>query len=117
MNLGHKRTQIKLPASDGKFYLYDVIDHKQLVYLIKLIAHKNAYHFKKWLISLNKFQVRQQIIELLGIELRLIITSQVKIHIGHIIIRYIYIKKHFQINKTCSTYNNLILKPKYYNKT
>ena len=49
INQGHKRTQMKLPAADGKMYVMDVINQKELIYLVRHICHKNALVFKKWL--------------------------------------------------------------------
>jgi hypothetical protein len=98
INNGYISTKIKLPAKDGKLYLYDVIDHKQLVYLIKLISHKNALIFKKWLNLLTKFEQRSHIAEILGSEQRNEIIDIIKNKIGHVIFCRSYIKKWFNIS-------------------
>ena len=97
MNRGHKRTQMKLPAKDGKFYLYDVIDHKQLIYIIKLICHKNSVVFKCWLGLLSKFEIRERIIEVLGLELRAELVIKITSRFGYAVGCVSYIKKWFKI--------------------
>ena len=98
INKGYISTKIKLPATDGKFYFYDVIDHKQLIYLIKTIKHKNALIFKKWLNLLTKFNTMTHIAEILGAEQRKAIINKIKNHIGHVVFRKTYIGAHYTLN-------------------
>lgn len=49
--------QLKLKASDGKYYLTDVCDIEGMFRIIESIPSKNAEPFKKWLARLGKERI------------------------------------------------------------
>lgn len=52
-------SQLKLPASDGKKYLTDVADTKQILRIIQSIPSKKAEPFKLWLAEVAKKRLDQ----------------------------------------------------------
>ena len=53
--------QLKLPASDGKNYLTDVMTIKQILRLIQSIPSKKAEPFKLWLAEVGKDRIEETI--------------------------------------------------------
>ena len=51
--------QLKLPASDGKKYLTDVVDTEQILRLIQSIPSKRAEPFKRWLAEAGRQRLDQ----------------------------------------------------------
>ena len=51
--------QLKLPASDGKKYLTDVVDTEQILRLIQSIPSKRAEPFKLWLAEVGRQRLDQ----------------------------------------------------------
>ncbi len=51
--------QLKLPASDGKKYLTDVVDTEQILRLIQSIPSKHAEPFKLWLAEVGRQRLDQ----------------------------------------------------------
>jgi len=51
--------QLKLPASDGKKYLTDVVDTEQILRLIQSIPSKRAEPFKLWLAEAGRQRLDQ----------------------------------------------------------
>lgn len=57
--LSEKIGQLKLPSSDGKFYLTDVADVEQLFRLIQSIPSPKVEPFKQWLAKVGYDRVQE----------------------------------------------------------
>jgi HSP20 family molecular chaperone IbpA len=55
--------QLKMLASDGKYYMVDVADADTILKIITLISPNNATHFKSWMdhVEIENQQVKRQV--------------------------------------------------------
>jgi len=54
-------SQLKMEASDGKFYMSDVMDTEQILRLIQSIPSKKAEPFKRWLAKVGSERIDETI--------------------------------------------------------
>ncbi len=53
--------QLKLEASDGKFYLTDVADISTITELLKIISPENIFGFRAWALGLNEVKFEKSL--------------------------------------------------------
>jgi len=54
-----KIVQLKMPSSDGKYYLTDVADTEQLLRIVQSVPSKKAEPFKLWLAEVGRQRIDQ----------------------------------------------------------